>query len=167
MAECYDSRAEESVHKRRKKAAGGQTVAFQTSAVCFSLTEVDFLFTDSVKYSSTSYILPSLSSQANSIHHQPPRHDRGCCPSSPAGGPSCCNTQSWHHPWRPHGCRMSHLLPGVQPVQQMPPDARVPPCFLHRVPPEDPALPMRTRRPPQPISHPMPPLPPPHPSGGR
>lgn len=37
-------------------------------------------------------------------------------------------------------------------------------CFLHRVPPEDPALPQRALQPQQPVSPPLPPVPPPHPS---
>ena len=114
----------------------------------------------SVKYSSTICILTSLNSRA--IHH-----DRGSCPSSLSGGPGCSSNWPLHHPWGARGCRVSHLLPGVQPVQQMPTDAGVPACLLYRVPPEDPALPLRAPRPSRPSSHPLPPLPPPHPRGSR
>lgn len=92
-------------------------------------------------------------SHSYSLHY-----GRGCRPSSPAGGHSCCST----HPWGAHGCGVSHLLPGVQPAQQMSPDAGVPPRFLHRVPPEDPAVPQWTHWPIQPTSHHLPPVPPPH-----
>lgn len=112
----------------------------------FSLTDLELILNMFSLYRVYCFLFkihPQVLSLSFQAAYRASHHDRGCSPSSPAGGPSCCST----HPWGAHGCGVSHLLPGVQPAQQMPPDAGVPPCFLHWVPPEDPALPLWAHRP--------------------